>query len=328
MLPAGVLLLTVTRASAAARDRRLSALRLIGASSRTTGVVAGLENAILAAVGAVAGVLLFLLAAPVVSALVAAGPGWFRAPLTTTPMTALVIAAGVVGLTTALAVVSARSVLRDPMSGRSEATLRPVSRWRLALLAPPVAILGLIAWRGGHDAWLRNPLGFGLLLAGAASGAVAIAAVTPLLARLVARTVAERGGTSTLLAARAVENDASSSGRLVAGLGVTVYLVLAALAVVSAWEASPPNRYALQTIRQGPQSIDVRPAGDNPALGQVDAARPRPARAVGRRARCPRGPSGLPDDAGVRADRRVPAAGVRRHLRRAERGHVGDRLPR
>ncbi len=268
-LPAAVLLLTATRASAAARDRRLAALRLIGTTTRATGMVAGVENGVLATAGATLGVGLFALVAPMVTALVAAGPGWFHGPLTTTPPAALATVGGVVVLTSTLAVISARSVLRDPLAGRSEATVRPISRRRLLLLIPPVALLGLIDALGAHASWLQNNLGLTLLVVGSISGAVAIAACTPLLARLLARVIADRSGPATLMAARAVETDAGSSGRLVAGLGITVYLVLAALAVLSAYEATPQYLYALQTIRQGPQVIDVWPAGNSITTGQL-----------------------------------------------------------
>ena len=129
-----------------------------------------------------------------------------------------------------------------------------------------MALLGLIDALGAHASWLQNNLGLTLLVVGSISGAVAIAACTPLLARLLARVIADRSGPATLMAARAVETDAGSSGRLVAGLGITVSLVLAEpLAVLSAYEATPQYLLATADHRQGPgRSTCGQPATASP----------------------------------------------------------------
>ena len=70
-VPVAVLIATVVRLSAATRDRRLAALRLLGLSPARTQAATAVEAGALAAVGAVAGAVAF----------VAARPGLLRVPL-------------------------------------------------------------------------------------------------------------------------------------------------------------------------------------------------------------------------------------------------------
>lgn len=256
-VPALVLLLTATRASAAARDRRLAALRLLGLSAPRTAVVAATENGLQSLVGALAGVGLFLAAAPIVTTLVGAGPGWFQAPLRATTTAVLLSVAGVVAASAVLSVLSVRSLLTRPITARSEGAPRPQNPWRLALLAAAVLVLTPLAVFGSRTAWMQTTAGLALLSAGAIAGALAIYATTPLVTAALARRLGTRAGPATLLAARSVENEPGSTARLVAGLGVTVYLVIAALTVLTAYESAPQFRYAAQTIGDGPQIIHV-----------------------------------------------------------------------
>lgn len=257
LLPATVLLLTASRTSAAVRDRRLASFRLLGLSLRRTAILAALENGVLGLAGSVAGLVLFLATAPVVEALVAAGPAWFRAPFTTSPLPATATVLAVTLLTAAIATVSLRRLARDPVAQRSEATRRDPSRWRLALLAIAVVPMALLAALGRTADWLQNTGGLALLVIGAMAGAVAIAQVTPLVSAGLAQLLIRSGSTPAVLAGRAIQIEPGGAARLVSGLGVAVYLVLAALAVLSAYESTPQYQYALQTIREGPQPIDI-----------------------------------------------------------------------
>lgn len=173
-VPALVLLLTSTRASAAARDRRLAALRLLGLSAPRTAVVAATENGLQALVGALAGVGVFLVAAPVVTTLVRAGPGWFQAPLRATTTAALLSVAGVVAASAVLSVLSVRSLLTRPITARSEAAPRPQNPWRLTLLAVAVLVLTPLAAFGSSTEWMQTTAGLAVLSVGAIAGALAI----------------------------------------------------------------------------------------------------------------------------------------------------------
>lgn len=269
LVPASVLLVIAGRTSAAARDRRLASLRLLGLTRARTGVVAAVENAFLGLLGSLAGLLAFLSIAPAVQTAITRGPGWFSGPFTTTPVTAAAAVVGIAALSGVVSTVSLSAGTFNPMAQRSRATRHDPSRWRLVLLAFSVLTLGLLVAAGGHVQELQSTAGQILLLTGAVTGALAIALVTPLVSSVAARLLVRTGSTPGLLAGRAIQVGSASSARLVAGIGVALYLVVGALAVLNANEATPQYRYALQTIRQGPQPLTV----SNP-LSSSDANTP------------------------------------------------------
>ncbi|MFS0703953.1 FtsX-like permease family protein [Cellulomonas sp. 179-A 9B4 NHS] len=262
LVPAVVLVMTAARTSGAARDRRSAALRLLGLTRARTVAVAAVENGLLGLVGALCGLGVFLLAAPAVDAVVAAGPGWFAAPFTVGPGTALLGVASTALASVGVAAASTVRTTRRPVADRSEATPRRSSPWRLLPAAVAVVALGLVTDRAGSAPWVRSDAGAVVLLVGAVAGAIAIAAVTPLLSTWCAALLVRSRSVTGVLAGRGLQADPAGSGRLVAGVGVAVYLVLAALAVLTSFESTPQYRYALQTIRQGPQPVLVRPAGE------------------------------------------------------------------
>src|SRR5665647_2545918 len=67
-LPITVLLMSIGRLSSSTRDRRLASLRMIGLSPARTRLVAGLENGILSALGAILGLAASLVVVPLVEA--------------------------------------------------------------------------------------------------------------------------------------------------------------------------------------------------------------------------------------------------------------------
>lgn len=273
LVPASVLLIIAGRTSAAVRDRRLASLRMLGLTRARTGVVAAIENGALGLLGALIGLLAFLLLAPTIQTSIAGGPGWFSGPFTTTPVTAVAAVVGTAVLSGLVSTVSLSAGTYNPMARRSRATRHDPSRWRLMLPACTVLTLGPLAAVGGHIRHLQSTTGQVLLLAGAVAGALSIALVTPLFSTFMARLLVRSGSPSGLLAGRAIQVSSTSSARLVAGIGVALYLVIAALAVLSANEATPQYRYALQTIRQGPQPLTIStPLADTTTAGSAAQA--------------------------------------------------------
>ncbi|TQL01109.1 FtsX-like permease family protein [Cellulomonas sp. SLBN-39] len=272
LLPATVLLLTAGRASSAVRDRRLAALRLLGLTRARTAVLAALENGVLALAGALVGLVAFLAAAPLVDRVVAAGPRWFGAPLSPAPAQAATVVLGVVLVSAGLGAATQHGTTRSPAARRSEASRRDPSPWRVALVVVAVALMATVA-APGPAAALVDEVGVAMLLVGAMSGALAVALTTPLITTWLAEALVRSRPTSALMAGRALQAEPAGPARLVAGVGVAVYLVLAALAVLSAYESTPQYRFALQTIRQGPQKIVVQDA-EGPAPLAADSLAP------------------------------------------------------
>jgi hypothetical protein len=253
LVPAVVLLVTVGRLSSGVRDRRLAALRMLGVGRHQARVVAAVENGALALVGALAGAALFATAAPAASRLAVDGRLWLQAPLRATPASAVATVLGVVALSVVVGT-------------RQEATRRRPRPWRLAVLATGLAAL---VWLGRIDPDATADRVEGLLFfGGTVVTAVGIALTTPWVTAWLAHHLARTRSSGLLLAGRAIQTDSVGAARLVAGLGVALFLTVGALGGLGATEALPQNRYATQVLTDGPQAIRVTTGRADEAAGR------------------------------------------------------------
>ncbi len=122
------------RLSARRRDERLSTLRLLGVSPRGVVGATVLESGLVAAAGAVIGVLLYLASTPMVGLIPFRGAplGW-QAVLLSAPAV-LAVAAVVIALAAASAAVGLRQVVISPLGVRTRAVV-PRVHWMRAIVA-------------------------------------------------------------------------------------------------------------------------------------------------------------------------------------------------
>lgn len=259
LVPAAVLLVMVGRLSSGVRDRRLASLRMIGVPPARTRVVAAVENGVLALAGAVAGGVLFLVVLQPVSELFVRDTTGLGARLDAGPAPA--VAATVLVVAVSIGMGTASTWDRTlPGTARSEA--RPVTPrvWRLLVLA---AGAGALAWLAGADmSTTDGNLVTVAMLGGATATGVGIALVTPLVSSWVARLLVQSDGVTSRLAGRAMQADSGSASRVVAGLGVAVFLSTGALGVLGAFEAAPQNADAIRVFGPGPQKVRIMPPAD------------------------------------------------------------------
>ncbi|HEX8498183.1 MAG TPA: FtsX-like permease family protein [Actinomycetales bacterium] len=267
-LPVTVLLMSIGRLSASSRDRNLAALRMLGVSPGRTRLVAAQENGILAATGAVLGVVAASLVAPLVSA-AAAGPGWLLRPLRPPLSTVVLVGLAVVTLSAVVSLAPTRSLRLGPMRVRHQGAAARPSRWRLVPLAlggcvlavmarPPELVLDwLVGGRQGYvviAAFVAT--GIGLLL----SLPLLVRATADLTLRLTARPTIR-------LAARRLQEEPAATVRVVAGLTIATFVITGAVGVLAAFQATPQyvgGRYAVEV---GPQRHTV-------FLGPMDGVSP------------------------------------------------------
>lgn len=254
LVPAAVLLVMVGRLSSGVRDRRLASLRVIGVPPSRTRLVAAVENGVLALAGAVVGAAAFLTVAQPASQSLVRGATGLGAPLDAGP--ALVAQAILLVVAVSVATGTASTWERTlPSAARSEARPSTPRPWRLLVLAAGVAAL---AWLAGTDtATTDDGLMTAAMLGGATVTGVGIALVTPLLASWAARALVRSDGVTSRLAGRAMQFDSASASRVVAGLGVAIFLSTGALGVLSAFEAAPQNANAIREFGPGPQVVRV-----------------------------------------------------------------------
>ncbi|MGK5676007.1 FtsX-like permease family protein [Micromonospora sp. URMC 106] len=216
LLPIAVFLGAAVRFGGERRDRRLAALRLVGADAAMVRRIAAGEAAAAALLGVAVGGALFALGRQVVPLVTLMDLSVYaadvRPPL---PLVAAVVVA-VPALAVVVTLVSMRAVLVEPLGVSRRAT--PVRRrlaWRLLL---PAAGLGLLLAGTAGVA----PLGAERqTAAGAVLLLVGVVTVLPWLTDLLVRRL--RGGpVPWQLAVRRIQLDSAASARLVNGIAVAV----------------------------------------------------------------------------------------------------------
>ncbi|MFJ3217908.1 ABC transporter permease [Kitasatospora sp. NPDC086801] len=143
LAPVGVFLAAAARFGGERRDRRLAALRLVGADRRMTARLAAGESLVGAALGLVAGAALFLLGRQLTGHLRLAGLSFYPEDIAPHPAVAAAIAVVVPLLGIGVTLLAMRRVTVDPLGvvRRSGPGRRRIG-WRLAL---PLAGLALTA---------------------------------------------------------------------------------------------------------------------------------------------------------------------------------------
>lgn len=213
VVPAVMLVGSSARLTAARREQRLAAMRLAGAGPAAVRALAAAETAIASTVGALGGLVLAAMAAPVLQHVPMAGGTWFTGDLTVSLSLAAKIVLVSVVVSTLAAVSSLRRVTASPL-GVARSTEPRTARWpRLVGLAVSIAamvIAGRRAEGGGSEVALIGALGAVM---------ASLALVGPFITSLLARVMAWRARRpATLIAARRIRNDPGAAYRTVGAI--------------------------------------------------------------------------------------------------------------
>ncbi|MEU4098406.1 FtsX-like permease family protein [Streptomyces sp. NPDC026673] len=251
LVPVGVFIATAVRFGGDRRDRRLAALRLIGADIAMTRRIAAGEALFGALLGLLAGTALFLGARQLAGSVRLWGVSAFPADVTPAPLLAGLIA--VVILVGAVLVTQSalRSVAIEPLGVVRHSGLRPRRLW-WRLLAP-VAGIAVLALTGRADGDLGSagayPIGLGAVLV-----LVGLTGLLPWLVEAAVRRL--RGGpVAWQLAVRRLQLSSGTATRAVSGITVAV-----------------AGAIALQMMFGGMQEDFVRPSGPKAAGGHTARA--------------------------------------------------------
>ncbi|MDQ7808936.1 FtsX-like permease family protein [Amycolatopsis sp. A133] len=216
LVPVFVFVVTSTRLAAATRDRRLAALRLVGADRDQVRRIAAGEALLASVAGLVAGAGLFLLVRALVPAITVSAfrGGIFAADVVPDWRLGVPALLALPLLACAAAVFALRRVVIEPLGVVRRGTrLRRKLWWRLL---PAVAGgASVVSGLGTDDP--RNPL----VVAGVV---LVLAAVPVVLPWLVERVAGVLGGGSPawLLAVRRLQLDSATAARLVSGIAVVL----------------------------------------------------------------------------------------------------------
>lgn len=219
LLPIAVFIAAAVRFGGENRDRRLAALRLVGANATMTRRIAAGEALVGAVLGLLAGGVFFLLGRRLVEQITIENISVFAADVRPEPLFAVLIALAVPATAVGVAQFALRRIVVEPLGVvRRSGTRRRRLWWRLvppivgaALLTP---LLGGIELTLGRTGQAQVIAGVVLLLTG-------VTALLPWLVEAVVRRM--RGGTvSWQLAMRRLQLDTEASARMVSGVAVAV----------------------------------------------------------------------------------------------------------
>jgi FtsX-like permease family protein len=223
LVPTLVFVATSTRLSAASRERRLAAIRLVGATPAQARLLAAVESGLAAAIGSVLGVALFFAFRPLVASLSLAGYRWFPSDIAPPIWQAVMVMLAAPALAVAASTLSLRRLILSPLGVARRARARRAGARRALPLTLGMAGLGL-CWlvrptvnRGGTGSLVLLAVSFVLVLVG-------LAAVAPWLGAA-AGSLLSRGerGLGALLGARRLQADPTASGRVVAAMALLVF---------------------------------------------------------------------------------------------------------
>lgn len=260
LAPVLMLLVAAGRMSAVIRDQRLVSLRLIGVSKARTLLAAAVENVSVTVVGALAGLGLLHLIAPVVDSRLPVAQGFALARWQW-----VLLVVGVVGLSGLLALASARTLQLLPTQARRGGIAKTPSWARvLPVLVALACFVVVITERPDLSAVTRSHV----FIAGVIASALGIAAAPALVPRYSSTVLRGSRSLSLTMAGRGIEADPTSASRRVAAVGIGLFVMFITAGVVNSWESVSQSRHAVFNAEVGPQEVHV--------LGMQDDTGARP----------------------------------------------------
>jgi FtsX-like permease family protein len=236
LLPVLILISTASRLSAARREERFAAMRLVGATPRQISVISAVEAAVAAIAGVALGFVVFFLLRPLL----------YRVPFTGAPLAPgdlslqwIDVAIVIIGVPIA-AVVSARLALRrvqiSPLGVSRRATSTPPRVLRIIPLLAGIAVLAYFdaaGKPGSNDGQLLELLvGFALLVVG-------LVLAGPWFTTAGARLMANRASRpATLIAGRRLLDNPKAAFRFISGLVLALFITSAAIGALSSIAAA------------------------------------------------------------------------------------------
>ncbi|MEU8920590.1 FtsX-like permease family protein [Kitasatospora sp. NPDC048545] len=256
IFPVLVFIGTATRLSAATREQRYAAMRLVGATPGQVSVISAVESTVAAVVGTVLGFGAYAALRPVVAEVPFTGDRFFAGDVSLSPSQAVGVALAVPLAAALAARFALRRVVISPLGVSRRVTPKPPSPWRLVPLVAGLGELGYFAvnhpatTNAQSAAYLTGfvLVMFGLVIAG------------PWLTAAAAQAVARRTHRpAALIAMRRLGDDPRAGFRSVAGLVLALFVTTATLSIMSTIDA---NRSALNGAPEVRKAVV-----DTPLLG-------------------------------------------------------------
>ncbi|MGD0376359.1 MAG: FtsX-like permease family protein [Streptosporangiaceae bacterium] len=241
LAPVLIFIATATRLSAAQREQRFAAMRLVGATRKQVTLLAAVESTVASVLGVAAGFgIFFLLRNPVAGIPFVAQP-FFPAELSLSPLDILAVAIGVPVAAAAAARLALHRVNLSPLGVARRVTPTPPRASRALPLLVGLAALGFFTVHG-HPASIGGQVlvfvsAFLLIIVG-------LVVAGPWLTMAVARVMAARTShPGALLAARRIADDPRAAFRAVGGLVLALFITTVAVVAITTQDAKDLTRF-------------------------------------------------------------------------------------
>jgi hypothetical protein len=274
LLPVLIFIGTATRLSAARREQRFAAMRLVGATPRQISLIAAVESTMAAVAGVAAGFGLFFVLRVPLAAVPFTGQPFFPAELSLSLPDIIVVTVGVPAAAAIVARLALRRVNISPLGVTRRATPAPPRAWRVLPLLAGLAILGLFAVIGKPATLGGQVLAF---VPGLALIMIGLITAGPWLTRAGSQMLARRARRPAgLIAARRLADDPRAAFRAVSGLvlALFVFTVTAALIATKNTRTIPP------VAGPAASNVLVEQFSASPGLGTIPGSEPPPSAAV------------------------------------------------
>lgn len=231
-VPSLVLVASAARLIAARRERRLSALRLAGATPRQVVAMVAAETGIAAVGGTVLGLLLGWPLRYVFRNVPWGGGTWLVSDFTPSTTTVLIVSLGIPLLVVLATVVGLRRVVRSPLGAVMEHARKPPSAWRLLLLVAVAVFFAFgINVAGESGNWY-------FLLAGLAAVVASASFIGPWITAMIGSLFTKLWRhPPMLMAGRRLRSDPKSAYRAASGVVLAVFTGSMALTLLPGFES-------------------------------------------------------------------------------------------
>ena len=231
MLPVLILIATASRLSAARREQRFAAMRLVGATPRQISVVSAVEAVVAALAGVAVGFALFFVFRPLLYHVPFTGAPFAQGDLS---LQRIDIVLAVIGVPVA-AVVSARLALRrvqvSPLGVNRRGSSRPP---RIVRIIPLLAGIAVLAYFDAHGKPGSNGGQLLELLVGFVLLVVGLVLAGPWFTTAGSRAMVKRASRpATLLAGRRLLDNPKAAFRFISGLVIALFVASALIGALS-----------------------------------------------------------------------------------------------
>jgi hypothetical protein len=234
LFPLLIFIGTATRLSAARREQRLAAMRLVGATPRQVATLSTIESLVAAVAGTVLGFGLFLLLRPALAQFAFTGLRFYLSDLVLTWPAALAVLIGVPAGAALAARLALRRVRVSPLGVMRRATPKPPRAWRLV---PLLAGLGELVWFVGRRPATTNGQ-TAAYLTGILVVMIGVVVAGPWLTMTGSRVLARRAQRpAALIAGRRLADDPRAGFRSVSGLALALFVGSVATGVITTYVA-------------------------------------------------------------------------------------------